>query len=346
MQAITRENLVNRARELLLDGTVTRVLGWKAGDLPYDVTPACFSDEKSLDDFVWNGFCGANLSKYLISETRKEGKILIFLKPCDSFSFNQLLTEHRIDRSKVYALALPCPGMLDVSRIRAKADDGIRRIAEDDGKVTVSTLYDGDLSLDRADCLPDRCLCCKSHVPAEGAYDERLGEESDYADPAWKSAGPGAGDRFAQVEALEAMTPDERYAFWQDQLSRCIRCNACRDVCPACSCEKCVFDNPASGMENKAAANPFEEKLFHIIRAFHVAGRCTDCGECSRVCPQHIPLHLLNRKFIHDMNRLYGSYQAGAATDGVSPLTAYTPGDPEPSAALDGIFPKGGADRA
>ena len=51
--------------------------------------------------------------------------------------------------------------------------------------------------------------------------------------------------------------------------------------------------------------------MFHIIRAFHVAGRCTDCGECSRVCPQHIPLHLLNRKFIKDINEFYGDYQAG-----------------------------------
>ena len=55
--------------------------------------------------------------------------------------------------------------------------------------------------------------------------------------------------------------------------------------------------------------------MFHIIRAFHVAGRCTDCGECSRVCPQHIPLHLLNRKFIKDINELYGEYQAGADFD-------------------------------
>ena len=61
--------------------------------------------------------------------------------------------------------------------------------------------------------------------------------------------------------------------------------------------------------------------MFHIIRAFHVAGRCTDCGECSRVCPQHIPLHLLNRKFIKDIDEFYGEYQAGADTDSRAPLT-------------------------
>ena len=130
---------------------------------------------------------------------------------------------------------------------------------------------------------------------------------------------------------LLAMSPEERFAFWREELSRCIRCNACRNVCPACSCEKCVFDNANSGVRNKAASDPFEENLFHIIRAFHVAGRCTDCGECSRVCPQNIPLHLLNRKFIKDMNELYGEYQAGADMDTKSPLTDFTTDDCEPS---------------
>lgn len=132
------------------------------------------------------------------------------------------------------------------------------------------------------------------------------------------------------------MTPEERFAFWRGELSRCIRCNACRNVCPACSCEKCVFDNPASGVENKAAANSFEENLFHIIRAFHVAGRCTDCGECSRVCPQHIPLHLLNRKLISDINELYGPYQAGADCESKSPMTDFRYEDAEPGAQWRG----------
>ena len=96
-------------------------------------------------------------------------------------------------------------------------------------------------------------------------------------------------DRFAEVERIEAMSPEEKFAFFQKELSKCIRCNACRNVCPACSCRKCVFDSNKFDSSQKANADSFEEKMFHIIRAFHVAGRCTDCGECSRVCPQGIP---------------------------------------------------------
>lgn len=321
MQEVNK--LVERASALLADGTVDRVLGWKAGEFGYDVTPAVFRSAQELEQsFVWNDFCGANFSKYLVKETLGEGKVLVFLKPCDTYSFNQLLTEHRFDREKVYAIGVPCDGMLDGGKLRDRAGE-LASFAVEGDTVTVETLYDGTLTLPRAELLPDRCVNCKSkkHV----AYDELLGEDGDVLD----------SHRFDEVERLERMTADERYAFWQNELSRCIRCNACRDVCPACTCEKCVFDNPNSGVENKAAANSFEEKLFHIIRAFHVAGRCTDCGECSRVCPQHIPLHLLNRKFIHDIDRFYGDYQAGAEVGSRAPIVNYSKDDLEPSEAAE-----------
>ena len=77
------QELINRAKELLADGTVARVLGWKAGDLPYNPEPAYFETEESLKDFVYNGFCGANLSKYMIEASKLEGKTMVCLKPCD-----------------------------------------------------------------------------------------------------------------------------------------------------------------------------------------------------------------------------------------------------------------------
>ena len=326
MQKVNRDQLIQKASELLSNGTVSAVLGWGKGEFDYDVTPTVFTTADELNaGFVFSDFCGANFAKYLVSKPQKiEGKILVFLKPCDTYSFNQLLTEHRFDREKVYAVGIPCEGMADVNKVKALAGDGIVSIDTTGEQMLVTTLYEETpKAINPADVLLERCINCKSkkHV----AYDELLGEDGDVLE----------SGRFDEVARLEAMTPDERFAFWQNELSRCIRCNACRDACPACTCEKCVFDNPNSGVENKSPANEFEEKLFHIIRAYHVAGRCTDCGECSRVCPQNIPLHLLNRKFIKDMNEFYGEYQAGAEVGSRAPLVNYTTEDLEPGEVFD-----------
>ena len=268
------QEIVNRAKELLADGTVKRVLGWKAGDLPYNPEPAYFEKEEDLEEFVYNGFCGANLSKYMIEASKMEGKTLVFLKPCDTYSFQQLMKEHRVDREKAYIIGVGCKGKLDIERIRRMGIKGIKSIAganlEDEAEtLTIETLY-GEKEVPYKDAMLERCHVCKGkdHM----IFDEIIGESKETKD----------GDRFAEVERIEAMSPEEKFAFFQKELSKCIRCNACRNVCPACSCRKCVFDSNKFDSAQKANVDSFEEKMFHIIRAFHVAGRCTDCGECSR----------------------------------------------------------------
>lgn len=316
------QEIVNRAKELLADGTVNRVLGWKAGDLPYNPEPAYFEEEEDLEEFVYNGFCGANLSKYMIEASKLPGKTLVCLKPCDTYSFQQLMKEHRVDREKAYIIGVGCKGKLDIERIRRMGIKGIKSIAganlEDEAEtLTIETLY-GEKEVPYKDAMLERCHVCKGkdHM----IFDEIIGESKETKD----------GDRFAEVERIEAMSPEEKFAFFQKELSKCIRCNACRNVCPACSCRKCVFDSNKFDSAQKANVDSFEEKMFHIIRAFHVAGRCTDCGECSRVCPQGIPLHLFNRKFIKDIDELYGEYQAGADLEERGPLTSYQLDDAEP----------------
>ena len=310
-----QEQLIKRAKELLAEGKVQKVVGWKKGLFDEDITPAVFTTAEELDkDFVFNKYCAANLSKYLVKITREieikksttrmnntmakqrdpnaaeapipSEVVLVFLKPNDTYSFTQLLKENRITRSDVYAIGVPCQDSLEGG---------------------------------------EPCVNCQNKKPV--SCDELIGVEAEA--PAVES------NRMEMVEKLEAMTAEERYAFWQNEFSRCIRCNACRNICPACTCEKCVFDNNALYTSQKVAETSFEESLFHIIRAWHVAGRCTDCGECSRVCPQGIPLHLLNRKFIKDINEIYGPYQAGADMETKPAMLTFKEEDPETSIISD-----------
>jgi len=289
-----QEQMRIRAKELLTGGTVQRVLGWKKGDFPHNPEPAFFTTERELNDLVYDRFCAANLSGYMVEANKQDGKTLVFLKPCDTYSFNQLTKENRVSRDKAWIIGVGC-----------------------DGNAAVEEMQEAGLL--------ERCRVCTK--TEHKVFDELIGEDIQTREE---------GDRFEQVSNVEKMPPDERFGFWQDQLSRCIRCNACRNVCPACNCKKCVFDSGKYDTEQKANVTTFEEQMFHIIRAYHVAGRCTDCGECSRVCPQDIELHLLNRKLIKDINELYGEFQAGDDTETPGPLTDYDANsDADPSVVYE-----------
>ena len=316
------ENLIrDKVASLFESGEISRAILWKNGEFSYDKTPYVAESKEDLKDFSYDEFAAGSLVKYLISESKREGKVLVILKPCDIYAYNRLASEHRINPDNIYVLGVNCCGKADVDKIRTKDVKGITGIETDGKKVTVKTIY-GDKEFAFSDVALDKCHFCKTREFPEGI--ETIGEVLPLSFEAKE-------DNYDDVSEIEKMSADERFAFFREQLSKCIRCNACRNICPACTCERCVFDNDASGISSKANADDFEENMFHIIRAFHVAGRCVDCRECSRVCPENIPLHLLNRKFIKDINELYGEYQAGETLENRSPLTNFTKEDAEPS---------------
>ena len=68
--------------------------------------------------------------------------------------------------------------------------------------------------------------------------------------------------------------------------------------------------------------------MFQVIRNIHVAGRCTDCGECERACPVNIPLRSLTKEMCNIVNDLY-RFRAGMDKETAPLMTHYEAADPE-----------------
>ena len=204
------QEMIEKAKKLLADGTVARVLGWRRGELPYSPEPAFFTSEEELCGLVYDGFCGANLSKYMIQAGKMEGNTLVFLKPCDTYSFNQLIKEHRVNREKTYIVGVGCKGTLDIDKIKNAGIKGIESISQDGDTLKIQTIY-GEKEFPFDDALLERCTVCKGKT--HQVYDELIGAQEG------EEAGP-KGNRFEMVEKLEAMTPKERFAFWQNEIGR------------------------------------------------------------------------------------------------------------------------------
>ena len=129
------------------------------------------------------------------------------------------------------------------------------------------------------------------------------------------------------IKKLEGMTVEERWQFWSEQLSRCIKCYACRASCPMCYCGRCQVEYNQPQLVT-VEATPMGNFELHVIRAMHLAGRCVNCGECGRACPVDIPIHLLNFKTVLTVKEKF-NVNAGTKADLESVMSNYKPDDKE-----------------
>lgn len=131
----------------------------------------------------------------------------------------------------------------------------------------------------------------------------------------------------AKMERIAAMAPDERWAYWQEQLAHCFKCYACRSACPMCYCTRCTVDNNQPQWIPVAAHN-LGNLEWHLMRAMHLAGRCVGCGECHRACPLGLPIHLLTMKVSEDVLAMFGQ-RAGTMAEADYSLSTFRPDDKE-----------------
>lgn len=169
---------------------------------------------------------------------------------------------------------------------------------------------------ERDGSLARRCNGCR--YPEDFEYDVALGPMQT---PDLPAEPPDEVD-------LESMSVAERRRFWEAELERCIRCEACRRICYACFCPRCIFESTDPRWASKRAG-PSEKLFYHAVRALHLAGRCIGCDECAWVCPVGVRLDLLNRALRRGALELF-SYEGAGVRDVEPPLRTFSADDPEP----------------
>lgn len=277
-----------QAKHILETSAVTAVIGYVAGRRTGTAMPAIITSPAKAASLIFSPACVNNLALYLTKakkEVVKSGRVAIVAKGCDVRALAGLMGESQFKREDVVIIGAACAGV---------HGGGISSTEP----LTSAT-------------IARKCRECSVHLPS--GVDVVCGtiHSQPPLDPVEQE----------ELARLEAMSPTQRWAFWKEHFSRCIRCMACRQVCPFCYCEQCLCDkNRPQAVET--SPRPAGNTAWHIVRAMHLAGRCAGCAECERVCPMDIPLNLLNRKMAQELKEHYG-YEAGLAPVEKGPLHSF-----------------------
>ena len=295
------------AKRVLEDGKVDVVIGYKKGSIPMVNEPVLIRDPNGVENLIWDSHCALNLCNYL---TKRKDRIGIIANGCNSRNIVTHIVENQIKREQLYIIGISCTGMIDHRAVkRAVNDREILTVEESEGRFTVKG-KDFEETLEKKDFLQTNCAVCLHPNPV--VYDEIVGERVEV---------PKGISPFKDVEQIEKMGIQERWSFFEDLVSPCIRCYACRNACPLCYCPTCFVDESDPQWVGKSI-DPIDTMTFHFLRAYHCAGRCTDCGACERACPVGIPVRQFTKKLNKDALEFF-SWEAGLSLDQRPPLDVY-----------------------
>jgi len=307
-----QERIRQEAQWLLKSGDVELVIGFERGTLPLRAAPVFIRDVADVERLIWGPFCENSLARYLVG--LKGRKAAIVAKGCDTRAIVALMVEHQVEREQVVIIGVPCRGMVDWRVVARRAPGEVLAARWTDETITV----EGEgftKRLRRQELLYPSCAACTHPNPV--IHDALVGE----------SVAVWSDDAYAQIAAFEEKSPAERWAYFEAETSRCIRCYACREACPLCYCEECFVDHTTPRWI-ESGVTPGGLQGWHIGRAYHLAGRCVSCGACQRACPMEIDLVYLTGKLNKDVQELYG-FEAGMSPEELPPLATFAPDDRE-----------------
>ncbi|HHX09576.1 MAG TPA: 4Fe-4S binding protein [Chloroflexi bacterium] len=303
------EKIKAEAKRLLQEGVVDVVVAFKAGDTPLHPQPAFFRSPEEIDNLVYGSLCQNNLATFL-TRMPKQSKLGMVVRGCENRSVNALVVEGQKLRENLYLIGVPCEGIVDWRKIVNQVGEAVLNVREEADLVMVETRQ-GQATFNKKELLHESCLRCIHPTPISA--DILIGEALPEGDPNLARTA---------VEEFESLPREERFAWFQQEAERCIRCYACREACPMCYCEECFVDH-TNPRWTESGATPAGMQAWHIVRAFHQAGRCTSCGACERACPMDIKMTYLTEKLNHDIRSKY-NFEAGMDAQTQPPFATVT----------------------
>jgi coenzyme F420-reducing hydrogenase delta subunit/ferredoxin len=264
-----QENLRRAASEALTEGRVGAVIGYREGSLPGRAVPMTLDSPEEVPQLVWNQGCVSNLATYLPAALKRNERVGLVVKTCDLGAVAGLIREGQVPREKLLLIGAQCSGVHTGDHLAAKCHSCS---GQPHPMCDLIATFDGV----ETSCPP----------PTD--------QEADSPTP-----------RDDQIAFLESLPVEERWSYWQQQFARCLRCYACRAACPLCYCSSCISEKHRPQWISPAIDAP-GNSAWNIIRAFHLAGRCSGCDECARACPADIRLDLINRKLELEVERQFG----------------------------------------
>ncbi|MFQ5508103.1 MAG: 4Fe-4S dicluster domain-containing protein [Leptospirillia bacterium] len=304
------EAVIATATEWLETEQIGMVVGYGRQSQFSDLTMPTFVKKPEMleGELVWNRFCDYNLLNYTNLAPRQvaqgKGGIAIILKPCELHNLDILCEEGNMSgttRDNVRPMVMACSGIYET--------EGLNAYTESDAKPNIQT----------------KCLDCPEYVKAHGQeqVDKERSSRADYQDYKKEISG-------------------EKEIQWGQTLEKCLHCYACRNVCPSCYCtDGCPADEAATAHVTNAlkvikGIDASRQVVYNLVRTWHIQARCSECQECERVCPVHIPIMALKAKLGREFEG------EGSPGDVIGFLTSFTQkvlDDAKPSAESEPVEP-------